>query len=135
DGHIDAFAVHVRQIRLRAEVGLDRRGQDLLVGGVGKEVRAATQDRTPPHLQAVQTARANTDLLVQRGGQARFPKIWRLHHVPVAIDDFVWAFQGYPPPLPYRSSARPPWPRASCPPGSPASDRKTAPGCPTGASV
>ena len=31
DAHVDPLAVHVRQIRLRAEVGLERRGHDLLV--------------------------------------------------------------------------------------------------------
>jgi hypothetical protein len=101
DTHVDPFAVHVRQIRLWAEVGLDRRSQDLLVGGVGKEVGTVAQDRTPPDLQAVQAARANTDLLVQWGGQALLPEVWRLHHMPVTVNDFVWTLQGDSPPRSY----------------------------------
>src|SRR5262249_32481500 len=61
DGHIDPLAVHVRQRRLRAEVGLDRLGQDLLVHGVRQEVRTAAEDRPPWNLYTVQAAWANTD--------------------------------------------------------------------------
>jgi len=47
------------------------------------------EDRTPSNLYTVQAAWANTDLLVERGGQPRLPEVWRLHHMPMAIDDLV----------------------------------------------
>src|SRR5262249_41521979 len=123
-------------MRRWAEVGVDRRGQDLLVGRVRQEVGAAAEDRPPPHLYPVQATRANTDLLVQRGGQPLRPEVWRLHHMPVAVDNLIGAFHGCAPPLPSRPSAGPltrPW--ASVPPSAPAAGHRTVLGSPTGASA
>src|SRR5215475_4346232 len=123
-------------MRLRVEVGLDRLGQGLLVDGVRQEVRTAAKHRTPSDVYAVQSARVNTDLLVQRGGQPLRPEVWRLHHMSVAIDDLVWAVHGCFPPPPSRPSAEaPPRFQASGQPGSPEADCRTAPGSPTGSSA